>query len=76
MCEIFQVAPAELEALLLKHPDVKDSGVVGVPDDIAGELPKAFVVRKKNSKISEKALQQYVAGKDLVKSSYFAKYLQ
>lgn len=40
-----QVAPAELEGHLLAHPDIEDVCVVGVPDDYAGELPKAFVVR-------------------------------
>ena len=40
----FQVAPAELEALLLTHPSVTDSCVIGVPDEEAGERPKAFVV--------------------------------
>ena len=40
-----QVAPAELEAHLLTHPAVNDAAVVPVPDDAAGELPKAFVVK-------------------------------
>ena len=40
----FQVAPAELEALLLTHPDVLDAAVIGVPHPTAGEAPKAFVV--------------------------------
>ena len=40
----FQVAPAELEALLITHPEVGDVAVVGVPDEEAGELPKAYVV--------------------------------
>lgn len=39
-----QVAPAELEAHLLEHPDVMDAAVVQVLDEAAGELPKAFVV--------------------------------
>jgi 4-coumarate--CoA ligase len=41
-----QVAPAELEDLLLGHPKVEDCAVLGIPDDYAGELPKAFVVVK------------------------------
>ncbi|KAF2436295.1 4-coumarate-CoA ligase 2 [Tothia fuscella] len=41
-----QVAPAELEDLLLGHPKVEDCAVMGIPDDYAGELPKAFVVLK------------------------------
>lgn len=40
-----QVAPAELEAHLLTHPAVSDTAVIQVPDDKAGEVPKAFVVR-------------------------------
>ena len=40
----YQVAPAELEALLLNHPSVTDACVIPVPDDEAGERPKAFVV--------------------------------
>lgn len=40
-----QVAPAELEAHLLTHPAVADAAVIPVPDDAAGELPKAFVVK-------------------------------
>ncbi|KAJ8924339.1 hypothetical protein NQ315_007135 [Exocentrus adspersus] len=58
----FQVAPAELEALLLNHPKVRDVGVVGLPDDIAGELPVAFVVKKEGHEdVTEAELQNYVA---------------
>ena len=42
----FQVPPAELEALLLTHPQVADAAVIPCPDDEAGEVPKAFVVLK------------------------------
>jgi len=40
----FQVAPAELEALLLTHRNVDDAAVVGALDDEAGEVPVAFIV--------------------------------
>ncbi|MDP9347446.1 MAG: AMP-binding protein [Actinomycetota bacterium] len=40
----FQVAPAELEAILVEHPAVADAAVVASPDEEAGEVPKAFVV--------------------------------
>ena len=43
----FQVAPAELEALLLTHPAITDCAVIGVPDPEAGEVPMAFVVGAK-----------------------------
>jgi acyl-CoA synthetase (AMP-forming)/AMP-acid ligase II len=41
----YQVAPAELEAVLLEHPAVAEAAVVGRPDEEAGEVPKAFVAR-------------------------------
>jgi len=40
----FQVPPAELEALLINHPKVQDVAVIGVADEEAGELPKAYIV--------------------------------
>jgi acyl-CoA synthetase (AMP-forming)/AMP-acid ligase II len=42
----YQVAPAELEAVLLSHPMVADAAVIPSPDAAAGEVPKAFVVLK------------------------------
>jgi acyl-CoA synthetase (AMP-forming)/AMP-acid ligase II len=42
----FQVAPAELEALLLSHPAIADVAVIPSPDEEAGEVPKAFIVLK------------------------------
>ncbi|MBN2240911.1 MAG: long-chain fatty acid--CoA ligase [Dehalococcoidales bacterium] len=44
----YTIAPAEVEAALYEHPSVKECAVVGVPDDIAGELPKAYVVLKED----------------------------
>ncbi|KAL1964906.1 hypothetical protein VTN77DRAFT_6259 [Rasamsonia byssochlamydoides] len=44
-----QVAPAELEAHLLTHPGVADAAVIPVPDEAAGEVPKAFIVRSSSA---------------------------
>jgi len=44
-----QVAPAELEAHILMHPSVADCAVIPVPDDAAGEVPKAYVVRSSST---------------------------
>ena len=48
----FQVAPAELEALLLTHPGIADAAVIGVPDEEAGEHPRAFIVVKPGAEVS------------------------
>jgi 4-coumarate--CoA ligase len=58
----FQVAPAELEALLLTHPTVADVAVVGVPDGEAGEVPKAFVVPAAGATPELAALQRHLDG--------------
>ena len=55
----FQVAPAELEQLLLSHPSVADAAVVGLPDDEAGEVPQAFVVRR--TALTDDELMAWVA---------------
>ena len=57
----FQVAPAELEALLLDHPQITDAAVVGRPDDESGEVPLAFVVAAPDSPLDEKAVKTHVA---------------
>ena len=57
----FQVPPAELEALLITHPKVNDVAVIGIPDESAGELPKAFIVRSPDSEVTAEDLQAFVA---------------
>lgn len=56
----FQVPPAELESILLTHPAIKDTAVVGYPDELAGELPLAFVVKQSGVNISSREVIQYV----------------
>ncbi len=55
----YQVAPAELEAILLAHPAVADCAVIPSPDEMAGEVPKAFVVLQDTA--TEDELIAYVA---------------
>ncbi|WOL17371.1 putative 4-coumarate--CoA ligase 3 [Canna indica] len=57
----FQVAPAELEALLITHPDIADAAVVPMKHETAGEVPVAFVVRSNGSQITEDEIKQYVS---------------
>ena len=63
----YQVPPAELEAVLLLHPDVLDAGVTGKPDEEAGQLPVAFVVLKPGVESSpEKATEIQLLVKEKV----------
>jgi acyl-CoA synthetase (AMP-forming)/AMP-acid ligase II len=55
----YQVAPAELEAILLTHPSIKDAAVVRSPDEEAGEVPKAFVVS--DGSLTEDDVMSFVA---------------
>ncbi|WP_328872142.1 4-coumarate--CoA ligase family protein [Streptomyces sp. NBC_00287] len=58
----FQVAPAELEALLLTHPGIADAAVIGVYDDNGNEVPRAYVVRQPSATgLSEGEVMMYVA---------------
>jgi len=61
----WQIAPAELEDVLLTHPAVADVGVVGVdaPQDGDGEVPKAFIVRKPDTQLTEQEIAQFLEGK-------------
>jgi acyl-coenzyme A synthetase/AMP-(fatty) acid ligase len=56
-----QVAPAELEALLLTHPSVVDAAVIPVQDEEAGELPKGFIVLRDGQVESAESIMQFVA---------------
>jgi acyl-CoA synthetase (AMP-forming)/AMP-acid ligase II len=59
----FQVAPAELEGRLLEIYEVEDAAVIGVPDERAGELPKAFVVKKAGVALSAEGVRAALAEK-------------
>jgi acyl-CoA synthetase (AMP-forming)/AMP-acid ligase II len=58
----FQVAPAELEALLLTHPGIADAAVIGVYNDDGNEVPHAYVVRQPTATgLSAGEVMMYVA---------------
>lgn len=59
----FQVPPAELETVIRTHPKVLDCAVVGIPDDISGEVPKAFLVPQKGQEIDLEEIKDYVNSK-------------
>ncbi|KIW82948.1 hypothetical protein Z517_02191 [Fonsecaea pedrosoi CBS 271.37] len=66
----FQVAPPELEAVLMSHPLIADAAVIGVPssDPVDGELPRAYIVRKSDRRdvgetLNEDGVKQYVAAR-------------
>src|SRR5690606_4087851 len=56
----YQVAPAELEGLLLAHAAVADVAVIPVPDEAAGQIPKACVV--KQAEVTGEELMDWLAG--------------
>jgi long-chain acyl-CoA synthetase len=60
----FAVAPAEVEGVLLEHPEVRDCGVVARPDPACGEIPIAFIIlrspHKESPQLAEE-LKEFVA---------------
>jgi acyl-CoA synthetase (AMP-forming)/AMP-acid ligase II len=59
----YQIAPAELEALIIEHPDVADCAVIGVDTGtVDGEIPKAFVVAREGVSLTIEAIVEHVAG--------------
>jgi fatty-acyl-CoA synthase len=53
------VYPAEVEHLLRQHQEIDDVAIIGVPDEKWGEAGKAFIVRTKNSELSEDGIKNY-----------------
>lgn len=59
----FQVAPAELEEILRSHPDITDAAVVGVSHTKTGEAPRAFVIKRPESQITEQDIHKFMSVK-------------
>ena len=57
---MLQVAPAELEDTIRRMPEVKDVAVIGIDDERAGELPRAYVVRGSED-LEEDTIKEFVA---------------
>ncbi|KAL3505464.1 hypothetical protein ACH5RR_035305 [Cinchona calisaya] len=57
----YQVPPAELESLLLTHPEIIDAAVIPFPDDKVGQYPMAYLVRRSGSSLSDFAVIEFVA---------------
>ncbi len=57
----YQIAPAELEAILMEHPAVKDCAVAGIPEENVGEIPKAFIVLREGMKADAEEIKAFVA---------------
>lgn len=60
MIQGLQVAPAELEAHLLAHPAVADCAVIAIPDEAAGEVPKALVVKSPSAGSDDEAARKAI----------------
>ncbi|CAA0823479.1 4-coumarate--CoA ligase-like 9 [Striga hermonthica] len=56
----YQVSPAELEELLLSHPDIMDAAVIPYPDEDAGQVPLAFVVCRPKSNLDEQQIIDFI----------------
>ncbi|XVE54515.1 hypothetical protein DITRI_Ditri03aG0088200 [Diplodiscus trichospermus] len=57
----YQVPPAELERLLLSHPEIADAAVIPYPDEEAGQIPMAYIVRNSGSSITESEIMDFIA---------------
>lgn len=54
------MSPTELENLILELPGVADVAVVGIPDTLAGEIPRAFIVLKPGVSLTEEDVVKYI----------------
>ncbi|TYJ23116.1 hypothetical protein E1A91_A08G169500v1 [Gossypium mustelinum] len=57
----YQIAPADLEAVLISHPEILDAAVTSAADEVCGEIPVAFVVRRHGCTLTKGAVIDFVA---------------
>ncbi|CAD5122274.1 DgyrCDS10717 [Dimorphilus gyrociliatus] len=62
-CNGFQVSPTELENLLISLNGIADVAVVGIPDDLSGELPHAFIVKNSKLTLTKREIINYINDK-------------
>ena len=62
MCSSSQVWPVELEGFLRRHPAVADVAVIGIPDDVYTEVPRAYIVKHEGVEVTEDDLVQHLNG--------------
>lgn len=53
------IYPREIEEILAQHPKVKECAVIGVKDDVRGEVPKAFVIARDGENLEEKEIRSF-----------------
>jgi acyl-CoA synthetase (AMP-forming)/AMP-acid ligase II len=60
-CSGYSVFPAEVENLLYRHPAIKETAVIGIPDSYRGESPKAYIILKPEyvGKVSEEDILEW-----------------
>lgn len=54
---------SELEEIIRDHPKIADAAVIGIPNALTGELPRAYIVKKPNQEITEDEVKEFVAKK-------------
>ncbi|HJY86323.1 MAG TPA: acyl-CoA synthetase, partial [Candidatus Acidoferrales bacterium] len=59
----YRIGPEEIETTIATHPAVADVGVIGVPDEVRGQIAKAYVVLKPGESVTSDELIEYCRGK-------------
>ncbi len=59
ICGGFNIYPKEIELVLYSHPSVLEAAVIGLKDDVKGEMPKAVIVLKPGEKLTEKEMNEF-----------------